>query len=171
MLLKSSLAVLAASFAILAPSGAEAKTRIFLDFFVPQYYSPAPVYYYPGPDYDDYDDDVEEPQAAYGYEPDYYEPEYAPPRKVIKRKPKAQLASREAEPAPRPIKRKIVAAPSAKLMSCSKASGIVSGYGFSDVKSTDCQGQSYAFKAMRDGKPYVIKLSAKSGELTDVAKQ
>lgn len=60
---------------------------------------------------------------------------------------------------------------SGKLIPCSKASGIVADYGFSNVKSTDCQGQSYAFNATRDGKPFTIKVNSVSGELTEVSRQ
>jgi hypothetical protein len=168
MFLKSSFAALAAAIAIAAPSAAEARTRLHIGFFAPYYYSPAPEFYYPGPGYDEFDDDAYEPDLAYGYEPDYYEPEPAPPRKAkpLVKKP----AAKKPQPAPKTAAKKPVV-PAATLISCSKATGIVAGYGFSDVKASDCKGQSYAFNATRDGKPYVIKLSAKSGELTDVAKQ
>ena len=180
MFLKLSLAAIAACTAILAPTPGEARTRLNLQFFAPYDYSPSPEYYYPGPLvsprpryhaflFEGDDEDYDEP--VYAYEPDYYEPEYIAP-KPRKHQPKARLASRTAPKAlaPAPVKRKPAPA-AAKLISCSKATGIVTGYGFSDVTSTDCKGQSYAFKAKRDGKPYVIKLSATSGELTDVAKQ
>ncbi|MBM3521302.1 MAG: hypothetical protein FJX63_11165 [Alphaproteobacteria bacterium] len=55
-------------------------------------------------------------------------------------------------------------------LTCAKAEGIVTGYGFTAVKASDCDGQVYAFNAMRDGKPYAIKLSAANGELTEVRK-
>ena len=55
-------------------------------------------------------------------------------------------------------------------MSCDKASKVVSDYGFSDVKPATCSGSTYAFNAIRDGKPYSVKLDAASGELTEVKK-
>ena len=55
-------------------------------------------------------------------------------------------------------------------VSCDKAASIITGYGFSDVKPADCQGQVYAFNAARDGKAYAIKLNSISGELTEVKK-
>jgi hypothetical protein len=55
-------------------------------------------------------------------------------------------------------------------MSCDKAEKIVSGYGFSSVKSTTCTGPVFSFNATRSGKSYVIKLSSASGELTEVKK-
>jgi hypothetical protein len=183
MLLKSSLAALAAFAALAAAAPADARTRLDLQFFTPYTYSPSPEYYYPGPviaprpRYHAYvfeGDDEDEYGPAYAYEPDYYEPEYAPARKP---RTHARSASRVIKDAPPVVKRKSAVtakpapAPAARLISCAKATGIVTGYGFSDVKPSDCKGQSYAFNARRDGKPYVIKLSARSGELTDVAKQ
>jgi hypothetical protein len=179
MLMKSSLAAAVAVFALFAPAEGHAGSRLHFQFFGPQAYRPSPEYYYAGPQvvprprhYDYFEDEDEyEPDVAYGYEPDYYEPEYVTPA-PRKQKPKARLVSRSVEPAPKAVKKKPVATAAApKLMTCAKATGIVSGYGFADVKSTDCQGQSYAFNATRDGKPYVIKVNARSGELTDVAKQ
>lgn len=55
-------------------------------------------------------------------------------------------------------------------LTCAKAESIVTGYGFTAVKAADCDGQVYAFNAIRDGKPYAIKLSAANGELTEVRK-
>jgi hypothetical protein len=166
----------------------------------PLYYYPGPqvaprprYYYY----YDDEDDLAYEPDY---YEPEYDAPPPRKKRfravkrsieepRPVRKKLVARKPVEEAAPAPR--KQKVQAAakkpavdnvktasidkapekPKGKLIACSKASTIVSDYGFSDVKSTDCQGQSYAFTAKRDGRPYVIKLSAVSGELTEVAKQ
>jgi hypothetical protein len=56
-------------------------------------------------------------------------------------------------------------------ITCDKASKIVSGYGFSAVKPSTCEGKEYAFAATRDGKNYVIKMSSANGELTQVQKQ
>ena len=55
-------------------------------------------------------------------------------------------------------------------LSCDKASSILSGYGFSDIKAASCTGHVYAFNATRDGKPYAVKLNAANGELTEVRK-
>ena len=55
-------------------------------------------------------------------------------------------------------------------LTCAKAEAIVSDFGLTAVKAADCGGQVFAFNAMRDGKPYAIKLNAKSGELTEVRK-
>ena len=177
-------AAVAATF-LFAPVSAEAGTRFHLQFFAPFAYHPTPEDYYPGPldapgprysyDLEDEDDYSDEPDVAYAYEPDYYEPDYvAPaPREFKPRKPRVS-APRKPLPAPKfaAKPRPSVAKPAvAKFISCTKATGIVADYGFGDVKSTDCEGQSYAFNATRDGKPYVIKLSARTGELTEVVKQ
>lgn len=55
-------------------------------------------------------------------------------------------------------------------VTCEKATSIVSGYGFSTVEATQCAGSTYEFKAVRDGKNFVIKVSSASGELTEVKK-
>ncbi|CAN5475886.1 hypothetical protein BH10PSE7_BH10PSE7_14950 [soil metagenome] len=104
--------------------------------------------------------------------PQYYEPKIAPPRKLKKKKlaipakktaPKDVAVRNESEPAPAPKKK-------SGAISCDKAGQIVTGYGFSSVKATSCQGDTYSFAAAREGKPYSIKLSAASGELTEVKK-
>ncbi len=164
------------------PSAAEAGPR-WLRFLQPNYYT-----YYPG-DLDYYDPDYEDEDAYYYvrkprrfvqprdsyYEPDYIgpddEPVYTPPKKKKK--------TVKAAPVTKPITKKSTVTakksttqPTAKSasMSCDKAEKIVSGYGFSSIKPTTCQGQIYAFNATRGGKSYLIKLSAASGELTEVKK-
>ena len=56
-------------------------------------------------------------------------------------------------------------------ISCDRASKIVTGYGFTSVKASSCQGKEYAFAGTRDGNNYVIKMSSANGELTQVKKQ
>lgn len=75
--------------------------------------------------------------------------------------------TKPAEPA-KPLLAK-PAAPSA-AMTCDKATGIVSGYGFASVTPKACSGETFAFNASRGGKSYEIKLSAATGELTEVKK-
>jgi hypothetical protein len=130
------------------------------DFYYGPEYVPQPRYYRylkrdrPAYLYDDGDDD-------YGYDPDYYEPEYIPPRK------RRAYARPPLEQAPRTqaAKKKPTA------ITCAKAGEIVSGYGFKSVEQVSCKGQVYAFNATRDGKPFTVKLSAASGELTEVKKR
>ena len=60
--------------------------------------------------------------------------------------------------------------PAGAAVSCEKANSIVSGYGFSTVEATKCAAPTYEFKALRDGKAFVVKVSSASGELTEVKK-
>ena len=123
------------------------------------FYRPGPAYVpYPYYNFEDEDDYGDAP-PRYAYAPDYYEPEYAPPPR--KRRPLYNTYA----PSPAPKK------PKPKLLSCNKAAGIVSGYGFDAVKPTDCKGESYAFKATRDGKSFAVTLSSVNGELIKVKKQ
>lgn len=120
-------------------------------------------FYRPGPGYIPYpyyeDEDYDAP-PRYAYAPDYYEPEYVPrPRK--RKQQRLYNYTPEAKPAK----------PKPKLISCKKASGIVSSYGFDGVKATDCKGDSYAFEATRDGRSFAITLNSVNGELTKVKKQ
>ncbi len=59
---------------------------------------------------------------------------------------------------------------SGKGLSCEKATGIVSGYGFTAVKPQNCNGKVYAFNATRGGSNFAIKLDPANGELTEVKK-
>ncbi|MGE3874492.1 MAG: hypothetical protein AB7F74_16215 [Parvibaculaceae bacterium] len=135
------------------------------DFYYGPEYVPQPRYYrYFRRDrrayrYDEGDDD-------YAYDPDYYEPEYIPPRK--KRRVYVQPPI---ETKPKPQASKPQAKKKATTITCAKAGEIVSGYGFKSVEQVSCKGQVYAFNATRDGKPFSIKLSAASGELTEVKKR
>lgn len=183
----------AAAAAIAATSGfAEAGSKWRLRFYEPHYHT-----YYPGPAYIEEPDYgyyvLRKPRRYYrdDFEPEYYEPEFdddedydeAPIR--VKR-PKREVF-READP--QPVKKKKSSVKQASisgatkkstakkpeqnasgLMSCDKATGIVSGYGFQNVKATDCKGDAYAFSANRGGKPYRITLNAANGELTGVKK-
>jgi hypothetical protein len=130
------------------------------DFYYGPEYVPQPRYYRyfrrdrPAYRYNDDNDD-------YAYDEDYYEPEYIPPRK--KRKYYVQP--------PVDTNPKAHSAKKMTPISCAKAGEIVSGYGFKSVEQVNCSGQIYAFNATRDGKPFTIKLSAASGELTEVKKR
>jgi hypothetical protein len=70
-------------------------------------------------------------------------------------KPNAQVASATA---------------AAGTIGCGKGAEIVSGYGFTSVKPRSCTGTSYSFDASRGASGYLIKLSAATGEITDVTK-
>jgi hypothetical protein len=187
-------AILAIAASALMPLSSQAGGRVHFNYF---YYDPGYRTYYPGPlyvprpryyYYYDYND---EPPYAYNYEPDYYdpqvdEPQYQPRRyrrpsqpyvaptqqhKTVTYDKPADTYDEPAatdvqpEPAqPAPVKKK------AAGISCAKAAKIVADYGFASVKAANCTGLVYSFKGNRDGKSYSIKLSAKSGELTEVKK-
>jgi hypothetical protein len=59
---------------------------------------------------------------------------------------------------------------SGKTIGCSAGAAVITGYGFGDVKPKICTGKTYAYSASRSGKAYEIKLTAASGEITDVKK-
>ncbi|HUR43795.1 MAG TPA: hypothetical protein VMZ01_06830 [Aestuariivirga sp.] len=87
-----------------------------------------------------------------------------PTSKTVPSASKTVSLDTAAKPSPEPaVKPKNTAA-------CDKAAGILSGYGFTAIKASDCTGQVYAFDASRDGKTYAVKLNAASGELTEVRK-
>jgi hypothetical protein len=178
---RAGLAAIATAAVTIATAGvADAGTRLRLDFFSPTYgdyygepyFVPAPRYYYYQPRprlrprYYAYQPDYQY-GPDYQYEPDYYEPEvnpkYAPQQRKKKTTnlPPAKPATKQTKPADK----------KAAGMSCDKATKIVSDYGFTQVKPTSCTGKVYAFNAQRDGKPFVVKLSSASGELTEVKKQ
>lgn len=98
----------------------------------------------------------------------------AKPPSAAGKKVTAVETPREAPVTPsgaKPVKKAAPAAkPAAGALSCDKATGIVTGFGFTDVKPAVCTGQFYTFNAARDGRPFTIKLNARSGELTEVKK-
>jgi hypothetical protein len=73
------------------------------------------------------------------------------------------------EPAPK-TSRLTPITPQQSAISCDKAAGIVTGFGFTSVSPQLCVGKTYAFKAMRDGKQFEVRISSANGELTEVRK-
>jgi hypothetical protein len=161
------IAVVAGLVAVAASADAGTRLRFLFPFgpeydddsYGEPYFVPAPRYYYY----------YQRPRArpryySYQYEPDYYEPEidpgYIPPPR---KKKTTSLPSQKTGTKPAQTK--------TAGISCDKATNIVSDYGFTQVKPTACTGKVYAFSAQRDGKPFVIKMSSASGELTEVKKQ
>ncbi len=182
--LAGALAVMGGIF--VTTGAAEAGSRWRLHYLNPYYYiyDPRPLDLYSS-DYgaeEFYDDDDEPPLAYYDPGDDYYEPRFRGDEPAYAAPKKKKTV--KAVPVPKPVTRKSLAstenkaaattekkaAPAAAGMSCDKAGKIVSGYGFTSVKPTACTGQVFAFNATRSGKAYVIKLSAASGELTEVKK-
>jgi len=139
-------------------------------FYPGPIFIPPPRYYRQYDRYSAYEDDYDDE-----FDPDYYEPRYAPPppRKKIKKAPPAPQAAKPSTTKKKTVTKKPVQTQTKKAtaISCDRASKIVTGYGFSSVKASSCQGKEYAFAATRDGKNYVIKMSAANGELTQVQKQ
>ncbi|MGE0006794.1 MAG: hypothetical protein AB7S92_14515 [Parvibaculaceae bacterium] len=167
-------ALVSVTFAIAgeADAGSRWKFRYYAydpdyDFYYGPEYVPQPRYYryLKRHRYDDlYDDDYDD--GDYAYDPDYYEPEYIPPRK--KRK---SAAKPRTEQKPQKPKTQAAAKKKPASITCAKAGEIISGYGFKSVEEVSCKGKVYAFNATRDGKPFSVKLSAASGELTEVKKR
>jgi hypothetical protein len=52
-------------------------------------------------------------------------------------------------------------------ITCERAQAIVAEYGFKDVKMQICTEKNFEFRAMRDGKPFSIKIEV-NGELAKV---
>jgi hypothetical protein len=69
-----------------------------------------------------------------------------------------------------PLDAETLSKPLPKAIGCSNGIEIISGYGFSGVKPKSCSGATYTFDAKRSNKNYLISLSAKTGEITDVKK-
>jgi hypothetical protein len=97
----------------------------------------------------------------------------------VKRKVAPLALAPETKPSVvKPAKPKVVTASltpakpqSSKTIGCTAGAAIVTGYGFANVTPKTCTGNVYAYSALRDGKPYVIKVTAAQGEITEVTKQ
>jgi hypothetical protein len=90
----------------------------------------------------------------------------APETKSVVAKPQLDTASLT------PVTPKVTKSPAAsKAIGCTAGAAIVTGYGFANVTPKSCTGNVYAYNAQRDGKPYVIKVTAAQGEITEVTKQ
>jgi hypothetical protein len=85
--------------------------------------------------------------------------------------PPARSAVRSPEQPARSTERQVRASSAGGAISCEAAADIVRSFGFSDVQSTSCSGDTYGFDAARDGSSYSIKLSAANGELTEVRRR
>lgn len=179
-------AVLSAVAAIFMATAAEAdhrpKYRGYRDYYAGRDYVDPPRYlryfFVPREVYRD-DDEFDE---------EYYDPTDDMPvqrqrpavkKKAVVKAPSAKVPAKKLASVDKPAlhsagqptqKKPVAAKPATGAISCEKAAGIVSGFGFSDVKAVDCGGQIHAFNAARDGKPFAIKVNAKTGELTEVRK-
>ncbi len=142
----------------------------------------------PHPDSYFYDDGfVAEEDVEYSRSPlyDQYDETYYEPEVLVRplEKPKKQstpakpsVASKKATPKlalakpdlPVGTKQSLKKQDSASGVTCAKATQIVTGYGFSDVKVKSCTGNIYAFTGTRSGKNYEISVSSARGDLTEV---
>jgi hypothetical protein len=121
-----------------------------------------------------------DPQFGYPEPPRYQ----IPPRVIHKKKPVAQkpitvpqiaVTKPIYKPpvmATGPVVQQIKPVKTASLsgISCSKGSGIVSSFGFSNVSTKSCSGDTLVYGASRGGKSFEVEVSAASGELTAVKK-
>lgn len=105
------------------------------------------------------------------YDDQYYEPQPRKKQKKATAKKTAPDGKASAKASPASAKPAAPEKPKAAAVTCDKAQGIVSEFGFQDVKPASCTGKVYAFSAVRDGKSYSVKLDSDSGELTEVKKQ
>lgn len=92
---------------------------------------------------------------------------------AVKPKEKPQRIAKAEPESPRREKKLALANPvkSAPRIDCGEAASILGGYGFSDVRPTQCEGDQYLYEAKRDGDRFSVSLNAKDGELAKVAKQ
>ncbi len=176
--------VAATAFVALAQPS-QSKTRFSVDYLFDSM-APHPDSYFFDDEFDpelDVEDDTvygrSRPSLYGDYDATYYEPEVAvqPPAKLKKKlvanplagakkaTPKLALAKPDLPAAP---KKQIKKAGNATGVTCDKATQIVAGYGFTDVKVKSCSGNTYAFTGTRSGKTYEISVSAARGDLTEV---
>jgi hypothetical protein len=110
----------------------------------------------------------------------YYEPParrqryYAPPRKrhYASSRKKRVVRSERRRFSKSPERRAALAVPSEATgdlssITCERAEAIVTEFGFKQVEVQLCTGKNFEFRAMRDGKPFSIKVKA-NGELAKV---
>lgn len=121
---------------------------------------PPPAFLYESPEgYDPYVEMYEEPDDP------------PPPRQKQKIKKQQKKTSVKKSRSDARALSKAAPAPASPAVSCGKAEDIVRDFGFQSVAPSSCSGKIYAFKAIRDGKAYSVKLDSGNGELTEVKKQ
>jgi hypothetical protein len=90
--------------------------------------------------------------------------EPAVPRRQIpspRLKPKSPVSALRSEPATELGK-------GASRFGCATAKSIIAKYAFDNLQTKSCEGTVYSFTATRAGKPFLIKISALTGELVEV---
>ncbi len=171
--------VAAAALVVLAQPS-EAKTRFSVDYLFDSMAPHPDSYFFDDEFVPEQDFESDRPSLYDEYEANYYEPEVLirepakskkqvvtakPPAAAKKAVPKLALAKPDLPAAP---KKQIKKAGNATGVTCDKATQIVAGYGFTDVKVKSCSGNTYAFTGTRSGKNYEISVSAARGDLTEV---
>ena len=185
---------LAAAVALPGQAQAEHEGRYFGFGFNPPGYVPPPIVYPPPPRIREVAPGVYEYEVApgrwvrarpgYAYPPRQQRPEQA--RRVPVPAPVPQERPEATDESPVTVESSPVTTPPAQGpeqstareastsgagISCEAGADIVESFGFSDVQSTGCSGDTYGFDATRDGNAYSIRLSAANGELTEVRKR
>ena len=100
------------------------------------------------------------------YRPAWRQRYYAPPRKRKAARTARAKQSRKAQRAALLIAR--LAPRIDESVGCDKARGILTEYGFKDIKAEVCSGATLGFSASRDGKPFSIRILAANGEFEEV---
>lgn len=90
-----------------------------------------------------------------GFGPGYYEPAYP----VYSPPPRPRYDDYDYEPAP---------VYQSYGISCEEGRDYVRDSGFRKVRAISCGGKRYTYRGRRDGNPYIIKVSRRSGEIISV---
>jgi hypothetical protein len=72
------------------------------------------------------------------------------------------------QPRPRPKVQVVANVVPVNAVDCEKAQVIVADYGFKDIKTENCSGDTVGLSATRDGKPFSIRIFAADGEFAEV---
>jgi hypothetical protein len=178
MLKPLSLVSAAAMALVVLAQPSEAKTRFSIDYLFDRVAPHPNSYFYDDEFVPEEDVEYDRSQTYDQFDANYYEPEVLvrpsvkpklqatkPPVAAKKTTPKLALAKPDLPDAP---KKSLKKSDSASGVTCAKATQIVTGYGFSEVKVKSCAGNIYAFTGTRSGKNYEISVSAARGDLTEV---
>jgi hypothetical protein len=131
--------------------------------------------------YDKYMREMRHPKHK-RYAASYYDPQVDQP--VYKKAPTYKLKKKAVAVVKRPVVAKPVLADRpvqtasiakrldtpavSKKIDCGKGAAIVSGYGFNDVATKSCAGQTLVYGATRSGKNFEVEVNSANGELMNV---
>ena len=107
------------------------------------------------------------PEYGYGYPQRWI---YAPQPPAYRPPAYRQPGVRVPLPVQKPQHSAAYQPPQRSAVSCSKGEAIVTGYGFGRVSPTSCEGKIFSYSALREGKRYEVRVSAATGEITEVRK-